>query len=499
MPTVEAIRVSCPSCNGDNSPFEIACNYPCKWCGTQLGLPRDFTITTPLPTFSELASLTQKCIQAGRPSPAPKGEPGPDALYHTTVSKDLDGLRTALTLGANPNGSLLSSKASVSGIPPLVAILTIQDVEEAYVRLILQAGASPNVRCKPQSSPFSVTPLILAIIAQREDLLSLLLSFGAQLNSAPPTPLWAAVLVSNSRLVRLLVQHGARADKGAVDQCSRSSSAEVMTTLLEAGGKPGPKELCNAVQRGNLALVEVLLRSPAFTRPSSIRTSRPSPLLLAMRNGDPQMLSLLYRHNIREYPSFLAPNPPAYSYCAEQLTRLRNAPTSQVPNTIAHERQLAFYAESLDALAPALFYSGNAGRWILRGCEFLLAVILSYLILPHTPTSAVIAWRDFVPDGLRSLTLLLVGLVFFAYLSDPADSATQRRKDTFYKDFALMLGGMTFLLAFVFCLPYLVVTAACAATVFVLCEVTVLSVNTLAMRSRRPRFSASIMSNPPSN
>lgn len=91
--------------------------------------------------------------------------------------------------------------------------VAIRQGNRRYVEIMLGLGASANSVADKSGE----TPLTLAILADKSDLVPILLRFGARIDAANrggETPLTKAVRQHNQPLVQLLLTRGADPDKG---------------------------------------------------------------------------------------------------------------------------------------------------------------------------------------------------------------------------------------------------------------------------------------------
>ncbi|KAG8246582.1 hypothetical protein J6590_081410 [Homalodisca vitripennis] len=110
------------------------------------------------------------------------------------------------------SGSLFSTKTDgrLCIIPSSITYLP------AYVKLLVKNGADPNRECNEH-----LTPTALAIIEDNSEMLTLLISLGAdpdrivELDGEQVTLLQLAVSLYNFKIVRLLLENGADPDKSA--------------------------------------------------------------------------------------------------------------------------------------------------------------------------------------------------------------------------------------------------------------------------------------------
>ncbi|KAI0538437.1 ankyrin [Xylaria digitata] len=112
---------------------------------------------------------------------------------------EVDMLRYILDKGANPN----CTEPSCIWTPLLSAI---GSDNEAIIRILLEAGADPNVPHPPH------LPLMEAVWVGNVAVVKLLLSHGADVHEGCPAPVVIAAFKERMDLFRLLTEHGARLD-----------------------------------------------------------------------------------------------------------------------------------------------------------------------------------------------------------------------------------------------------------------------------------------------
>jgi len=141
-------------------------------------------------------------------------------------------------------------------------MLAVQAGSEEVLRDVLEAGADPSYVQHPEN--ISGSALLLAIGAQRLDLVRLLLAFHADVHS----PM----------------------QKGTSLLCAPIyfDEEEILRALLQAGATPTADDLCTAVERGKVGIVRALLEAKVDV--NLPRADGRTPLSLAK---DPEIQNLL--------------------------------------------------------------------------------------------------------------------------------------------------------------------------------------------------------------
>lgn len=175
---------------------------------------------------------------------APSGAPA-SSLYHAILEGDTAAARSALRGGAPPTGLLWQGRRPAGYPLPLA----IQTGRYAMARLLLDAGADPNIPPEP-------APLRSAITRGNPEIVRLLLARGAdreRRDGAGETPLFPAVRRGSAEIVSLLLGFGA--DPRAMGDGGG--------TLLEA-----------AIRSGHLTVAELLLRRGVALDDRAARAAR---------------------------------------------------------------------------------------------------------------------------------------------------------------------------------------------------------------------------------
>lgn len=178
--------------------------------------------------------------------------PPNQALIAAVVNRDLDATWAALDRGADPNVVLEK--------PPLVGTECIRVIPDAFYRRIFRRDATPD-----EDETFSgffvwhdaLTPLNVASYLGDEEIASLLLARGADVNFAPvngkPAFVVAGYQACNEpgrmSMVRFLLSHGATVcfDNGENHRLiHRASSSkygtQLLRLLLDAGADPNQRD-----------------------------------------------------------------------------------------------------------------------------------------------------------------------------------------------------------------------------------------------------------------
>ncbi|KAF4992915.1 hypothetical protein FGRMN_6859 [Fusarium graminum] len=169
---------------------------------------------------------------------------------------------------------------------------------EGLVRLLLKKGVSPNQSLSQSADPDRDcnwgTPLQIAIYRENLVICRLLLKHGANTHAHSfewiMPPLFIAVSVSNLRITNALIESGSDVD------CYSYEKVEDMGTKDMPIASMGPyrSALMEAVNLQHLDIARTLLEVGADVHSVSFRLG--SPLHIAIRNGDVQMMQLLLEY-----------------------------------------------------------------------------------------------------------------------------------------------------------------------------------------------------------
>jgi cytohesin len=166
------------------------------------------------------------------------------------------------------------------------------------VNLLLDEGADPNQRRFE-----GMTPLIVAAVADRVDMVATLLDHGAQIDAtdeACHTALIHSIIQGNEAVTDLLLERGA---DPAVENwlafyyAVQYGKIPLVQRLLNMGADPNlqeeddPTPLMEAVGRGNLELVKVLLKAGAD--PQATAEEGMTALDLAVQSRNKEVIKLL--------------------------------------------------------------------------------------------------------------------------------------------------------------------------------------------------------------
>lgn len=196
-----------------------------------------------------------------------------------------------------------------NGLTPLLLVVSNKTVNYSSLKLLLDAGASPDI-CNIDGS----TPLHIATAKGDIKAVIHLLAAKANLNitnNLDETPLWIAVNDNNYDLVNILIQFGA--DINYRNKQKKlplvllpilSQSLKILELLLESGvrirteGKMGQTPLYLAVGLKNLYLIRLLLRANSQLNIPCNKYCllKPmTPIQYAFELGDETIIKLLIR------------------------------------------------------------------------------------------------------------------------------------------------------------------------------------------------------------
>lgn len=168
----------------------------------------------------------------------------------------------------------------------------------AIAELLLKAGATQPIFFMGQ------TPLLLAFEAKNQELVQLLIDYGAaNAGNSTATPLYIAAMQGDLPLAMLLVENGADLNGTTADgetalfAATQRGYLGIVQLLLSAGARTdkaessGKTPLSEAVRLGSEYLVHLLLEKNTPTETAT--KDGFTPLLLAARDGRTEILKLL--------------------------------------------------------------------------------------------------------------------------------------------------------------------------------------------------------------
>lgn len=175
--------------------------------------------------------------------------------------------------------------------------------EVAELRSLLTEGANPN-----QPYEDGITPLHLAVINGQDEIVQILLSAGAQVNSTDPTtsasPLHLAALYGHLKIAGLLIQKGANVN--AVMKfnitpllvAAQFNKPEMVELLLKSKAninhpdQDGYTALHFAAEKGYENITRILLTHKAH-KEARERSHNATPLMIAKENKQETIVTLL--------------------------------------------------------------------------------------------------------------------------------------------------------------------------------------------------------------
>ncbi|XP_014671481.1 PREDICTED: ankyrin-1-like [Priapulus caudatus] len=240
---------------------------------------------------------------------------GNERVLSPACSGHLDIVRLLLEAGANPNVA-----DTESGATPLMK--AVSKGEEAYgqtslyhaarfgrldiLRLLLEAGADGNA-----ADSYGVTSLHIAACYRQLHIVRLLLEAGADPNVAETnrgeTPLMRAVEEDREMMERILLSHGVDANTAdsqgetSLYHAACSGQLDIVNLLLEAGADPnvadsyGRTTLYRASCFGRLDIVRLLLETGANPNVAETRNGA-TPLMMAVKDGEEAVVRMLLSH-----------------------------------------------------------------------------------------------------------------------------------------------------------------------------------------------------------
>lgn len=181
--------------------------------------------------------------------------------------------------------------------------LYIYEGNVSAVQSALLEGWNCNEKIK-LGSHTELTPLAIALIAEKLEIAELLIQNGADLNEPQKPAFLLAVRYCGEKLIRFVYEHGARID--SLNRVGSSAYQEAyygnkknIPLIYELGldiRKFGGKTLRTAVSDHNLKIVEYLLSHGVdinYNEPDMVYPYQATPLTIAARNGNMSMVRYL--------------------------------------------------------------------------------------------------------------------------------------------------------------------------------------------------------------
>ncbi|KIV96760.1 hypothetical protein PV10_00581 [Exophiala mesophila] len=248
--------------------------------------------------------------------PNGKSTEGVSPLFEAIQAKRLDLIELLLANKADPNlpgpkhpiwpstynakilQLLLSHGAKTKRAPGCLELATsVNNIES--IRILLDAGVDPNTR-----KDGIYTPLCSAIRDDRSELVTLLLSRGADPNfMASEHPAWKCVTHNRTHLLPQIIAAGAdiHKPKGILEKAVAHNNRDALVYLLEKGANPndrtsdGHTALTTAIQEERIEMIDLLLANGADP---SIR-GKDWPICMAVRQPEILKKLLPALHNPR--------------------------------------------------------------------------------------------------------------------------------------------------------------------------------------------------------
>jgi ankyrin repeat protein len=212
-------------------------------------------------------------------------------------SGDANAVKRWLRDGADPN-----AMCERIGRRPLNAAAA--DGRVAVARLLLDAGADPNLPDSWKAMPPNGTPLENACRKGHLEVAKLLVDRGADVDmKGLHTPLWTAASCGHSDVVEFLLHAGALFDQSAFGQAVSRGEPKTVALLLEAGTKTGAADVNarndvgealvhDAAMRKSADVMKLLLAAGADVNVAST-LQKQTPLHVAARCGQIEVLRVL--------------------------------------------------------------------------------------------------------------------------------------------------------------------------------------------------------------
>lgn len=236
---------------------------------------------------------------------------GLSILSKAVQLRHIECVRFLLETGANPNLTTIETRTTNGGITTLGAALPIEQKSLECVKLLLRYGADPNQVAGPINKR---APLIAVCLGKNidEDLklqfIAALLDAGANVNPEPDvaglSPLIAASICNNKRVVKLLLEKGADLNvianegKNALQYAQEKNHVEIVKLIQDAQSAV-PKKIADKISTRavfladskntigelkqknlNAAISKIILNTSFITILSSSQQATTMPLML---------------------------------------------------------------------------------------------------------------------------------------------------------------------------------------------------------------------------
>ena len=271
----------------------------------------------------------------------------PTALHLAAVSGHVDMVRLLLRMGADVNMTYEKGR-----VAPNLLESGASSQRNTKTKTPPRAGA--NLGYRTDSSNESTTPLGDAVEHGLEEIVSLLVSHGANVNLGVPTPLKAAVNCRHCQILRLLLEHGANLLEPLFHGLVFERDEMLMRTLqavgadLDAQNEDRGTAVLSAVIERQEKTVRFLIEAGANINIQSFYGD--SPLFAASRWGHEAILQLLLVHGADvlgiEKQVWL-------EHTANASARRRNIGERRFSNERSQDFPLGFFAEYLQRANPS--------------------------------------------------------------------------------------------------------------------------------------------------
>jgi len=238
----------------------------------------------------------------------PKPAPGPPPIANPVKASDKAGRRTTNTISSPPRGSsstklaVLGEEGATRGVSKgLLMIKYAADKQQGELSILLKQGEDPNIKAKVEWQQFETTPLFEGAVNGYTRIVRLLIEHGAKVDEQVGpgfTPLYNAALNGHDEAVRLLVDANAdpsintdtgmaplyaAAQGGFGDSLVDMLGSKLMTQAIAdyAGNGNGATALYIASQNGHFKCARELVQAGVTVDPK-MTSCGSTPLQLAI-------------------------------------------------------------------------------------------------------------------------------------------------------------------------------------------------------------------------